>query len=51
MGDHFQQLAASDLGFDKYCLTMLVNTMQSEYILGKINAYGDHIHGLPLSNE
>jgi hypothetical protein len=29
---------------------MLVNTMQSEYILGKINAYGDNIHGLPLSN-
>jgi hypothetical protein len=24
--------------------------MQSEYILGKINAYGDNIHGLPLSN-
>jgi hypothetical protein len=25
--------------------------MQSEYILGEIDAYGDNIHGLPLSNE
>ena len=24
------------------------NAMQIEYILGKINAYGDNIHGLPF---
>ena len=37
-GVHFEQLA-------------LVNAMQSEYILGEINTYGDNIHGLSLSNE
>ena len=51
MGDHLQQLAANDLGLDENRFAMLVNTMQSEYILGKINADGDNIHGLPLSNE
>jgi hypothetical protein len=25
--------------------------MQSEYILGEIDADGDNIHGLPLSSE
>lgn len=45
------QVAANDLGFDKYCFAMLVNTMQSKYILGEIDADGDNIHGLPLSNE
>ena len=51
LGDHVEQLAANHLGLDKNCLATLVNTMQSEYILGKINAYGDNIHGLPLSKE
>jgi len=51
VGDHFQQLTASHFGFDKYCFAILVNAMQSKYILGEINAYGDNIHGLPLSNE
>ena len=51
VGDHFQQLAANDLGLDKNRFAALVNTMQSEYILGEIDAYGDNIHGLPLSNE
>jgi hypothetical protein len=44
-------LAASHLGLDKNCLAALVNAMQSEYILGEIDAYGDNIHGLPLSSE
>jgi len=51
VGDDFQQLAANYLGLDKNRLATLVNTMQSEYILGEIDAYGDNIHGLPLSNE
>jgi hypothetical protein len=51
LGDHFEQLAASHLGFDENSLAALVNTMQSEYILGEIDAYGDNIHGLPLSSE
>lgn len=51
MGNHFQQLAANHLGFDENRLATLVNTMQSEYILGEIDPYGDNIHGLPLSNE
>jgi hypothetical protein len=49
LGDHFQQLVTSDFGLDKYRLAALVNTMQREYIHGKINADGDNIHGLPLS--
>ena len=36
---------------DQNRLAPLVNAMQSEYILGKIDPYGDNIHGLPLSNE
>jgi hypothetical protein len=51
VGDHFQHLPTSHLGFDKYCFATLVNTMQSEYILGKIDTDGDNIHGLPLSSK
>lgn len=51
VGDYFEQLAASHLGLDKYRFAILVNAMQSEYILGEIDADGDNIHGLPLSNE
>jgi len=51
IGDRLQQLAAHDLGLDENRLAALVNAMQSEYILGEIDAYGDNIHGLPLSNE
>ena len=51
VGDHLQQLTANDLGLDQNRLATLVNTMQSEYILGEIDPYGDNIHGLPLSNE
>ena len=51
VGDHFEQLAANDLGLDENRLAALVNAMQSEYILGEIDAYGDNIHRLPLSNE
>jgi len=51
LGDHFEQLAASHLGLDESRLATLVNAMQSEYILGEIDAYGDNIYGLPLSNE
>ena len=42
---------ANDLGLDKYRFAALVNVMQSGYILGEINAYGDNVHGLPLLNE
>ena len=51
VGDRVEQLAAHDLGLDQNRLTALVNTMQSEYILGEIDAYGDNIHGLPLSSK
>lgn len=51
VGNHFQQLAACHLGFDENSLAALVNAMQSEYILGEIDAYGDNTHGLPLSSE
>lgn len=51
IGDRLQQLPANYLGLDENRLAALVNTMQSEYILGEIDAYGDNIHGLPLSNE
>ena len=47
MGKHFEQLAANHLGLDQNRL----GAMQSEYVLGKIDAYGDNIYGLPLSNE
>ena len=51
LGDHFEQLAANHLGLDENRLAALVSAMQSEYILGEIDAYGDNIHGLPLSSE
>ena len=51
LGDHFQQLPANHLGLDKYRLAALVNAMQSEYILGEIDADCNNTHGLPLSNE
>lgn len=51
VGDHFQQLAANHLRLDQKRFATLVNTMQSEYILGEIDAYGDNTHGLPLSSE
>jgi hypothetical protein len=51
VGDHFQQLPANHLGLDKYRLATLVNTMQSEYILGEIDADCNNTHGLPLANE
>ena len=37
IGDHLKQLTANDLGLDKNRLAALVNAMQSEYILGKID--------------
>ena len=51
LSDHFEQLATNYFRFDKNGFAILVNAMQSEYILGEINAYGDNIHGFPLSNE
>ncbi len=51
MGNHLQQLAASDLGLDENYLPLLANTMQSEYVRGEIDAYGDNIRGLLLPNE
>lgn len=50
LGDQLQQLAACSLGFDENRFTALVNAMQSEYILGEIDADGDQIHELPLSS-
>lgn len=49
--DYHQQLATRHLGLDENGLTTMVNAMQSEYILGEINANGDHAQGLPLSTE
>lgn len=49
--DHHQQLATSNLVLNKNRLATLVNAIQIEYILSKINAYGDHAHGFPLSHE
>jgi hypothetical protein len=46
-----QQITDAAVGSAKNSPATLVNTRQSEYILGKINANGDNIHGLPLSNE
>jgi len=48
---HAENRRPADLGLDQDRLARLVNAMQSEYILGEIDANRDNIHGLPLSSK